>query len=108
VIKQSGQAETWGIDTGYTPAYVVVDLSTGASMNAIFGWYKSQLLAKGWQLRSTSAYVNTYMFTRGDREVFLVAYKGAEAGEPTYSIKYGLMPAPCATTPPPTALANCG
>lgn len=108
IVSKYGEGESSGIDTGRTAAYAVVTLTSDKPMADIYAWYKSRLLDEGWQLRAIeTAAGNSYGFTKGDRQIFYVASLGSTESKTRYSIKYGVLPAACATNPPPLSLVNC-
>jgi hypothetical protein len=108
IVSKSGVSEDSGIDIGHSAAYAQVVLTSDKAMDQIYAWYKSRLLDQGWQLREIeTAAGNSYGFTKGDRQIFYVASLGSSGSNTRYSIKYGVLPAACATNPPPLSLANC-
>jgi hypothetical protein len=108
IVSKSGVSEASGIDAGRSAAYAVVTLTSDKPMADIYAWYKSRLLDQGWQLREIeTAAGNSYGFTKGDRQIFYVASLGTSGSKTKYSIKYGVLPAACATNPPPLSLVNC-
>jgi len=92
---------------GTYPGMLTQNFSANASMDDIYGWYVSQLQAKGWTLQKTERVDQSYdLFTRGDRDVFEV---GADASPATYATRLSVVPDPCASTPPTAAaFVNCG
>jgi hypothetical protein len=92
---------------GTYPGMLTQSFFANASLDEIYGWYVSQLDAKGWTLQQKERVNGSYdLFTRGDREVFQV---GAGAPPATYVTRLSVVPEPCASTPPTVAaFVNCG
>jgi hypothetical protein len=108
IVSKYGEGESSGIDTGRSAAYAVVTLTSDKPMADIYAWYKSRLLDEGWHLRHVETGSGDYYgYTKGDRQNFYVYSLGASGSKTKYSIKYGVLPAACATNPPPLSLVNC-
>jgi hypothetical protein len=98
VVSKAGADESSGLDTGRMPAGATTNLATAATLSEVYAWYKAELTSRGWKLRKTETIGGGYdLFTRGTRDVF---YVSAAAGAATYSIRYLIIPAGCATSDP--------
>jgi len=94
--------------TGDYPAEVRAVLQSDASADELYGWYSAHLQRLGWTLGKVETVNGNYQIhTKGDRYVFQVGVDPGSQGQ--YSIRYSVVPAPCATTPPTkVAFAKCG
>jgi hypothetical protein len=107
VLDTSGSDERSGL-TGDYPAEVRAELQSDASAEMLYEWYSAHLQRLGWTLGQVETVNRHYrIYTKGDRYIFQVAVDPASPA--LYSIRYSVVPAPCATTPPTrVAFAKCG
>jgi len=108
VVQKHGEDERWE-EAGQHAAMAEVRLNADAPMSAVLAWYRDQLKSRVWTLRSSDATSET--FSKGSQDLFFVipgkTFDPAQT-DSTYSIRYYVVPAPCASVPAPMNIADCG
>ena len=108
VVQKHGEDERWE-EAGQHAAMAEVRLNVDAPLSTVLAWYRDQLKSRGWTLRSSDATSET--FSKGSQDLFFVVpgktFDPAQT-DATYSIRYYVVPAPCASVPAPTNIGDCG
>ena len=109
VVKSSGRDESWGIDSGTYAAYWQVELKAKATPTEIYDWYHQELTSNGWTFRKAASgpLGSPDSYSKGTQDLFLVWAGDSKVDPGTYTIQYHVVPAPCASDPPPIDLGNC-